>query len=572
MRIEISAGGLAAGVAVAEYQDNIASFISDVDNIISGFKAVTQKVCDLAGGVGSLQSAVDDISQRIWQEESKKETAVVVQTKSNGFLELAMRVDKQVAAAVNQNREEFYQTNPWLKPPPSADELPWYEQAWNWACDTGEQIAEGLKQAWEWTKDTAKKAWAGLVDFYQEHWYGIVNWGVTILCAVGSIAAIALIPVTGGASILVVAGVSAISGAIVASTRSITTQQRDTGTINWSEVGKDAAIAAAVGAVTGAIGAGVGGAITNAASHTGLGAALLNSSSTSVRMLTGAAIGSTSEVVSGMVTRGAAEATESYLETGNVEFGDIWDAAFDPQQMALDAAIGGASGGFDAAKAPKTADTDAIDWERTSNTADEERILREMEVNGELEVNAVNPSLKEPVKQSPHLPKKSGTFSGEIGNSAFVPNDSAALAKMQEFGANSVPYVNYDADFSAFTKHDSPWGIVDGKVEIGHMTGQRANGTWEFGRRPAGTSHDPTYDLGNFAQADNAVAKQFEGSGITGKDIEKFRSDNHLIWHESADGKTMMLVPEEIHKACPHSGGVSEMKYRMAWGDVRLDF
>ncbi len=170
MRIEINAGGLAAGVAVAEYQDNIDSFISDVDNIISGFKAVTQKVCDLAGGVGSLQSAVDDISQRIWQEESKKEAAVVVQTKSNGFLELAMRVDKQVAAAVNQNREEFYQTNPWLKPPPSADELPWYEQAWNWACSTGEQIATGLQNAWDWTKDTANDVWDWTKDTASDAW------------------------------------------------------------------------------------------------------------------------------------------------------------------------------------------------------------------------------------------------------------------------------------------------------------------------------------------------------------------------------------------------------------------
>ena len=142
---------------------------------------------------------------------------------------------------------------------------------------------------------------------------------------------------------------------------------------------------------------------------------------------------------------------------------------------------------------------------------------------------------------------------------------------MDEFGKETVEYKDGYPDFSPFTTHDSEWGKINGQVEIGHMTDQRNNSTWEFGRRPNGTSHDPNYDIANFAQADNAVAEQLRKDypDIKGEDIEKFRKEKKLTWHECADGKTMQLVPEAIHAACRHSGGVSEMKYRMAYGDVR---
>ena len=104
------------------------------------------------------------------------------------------------------------------------------------------------------------------------------------------------------------------------------------------------------------------------------------------------------------------------------------------------------------------------------------------------------------------------------------------------------------------------------------MTDNRKNPTWEFGRRPSGTSHDPNYDLGNFAQADNSLLERIRETypDATVDDIVAFRESNNLTWHECADGKTMQLVPTEIHDACRHSGGVSEMKYRMAWGDIEL--
>ena len=198
MRIEINAGGLGAGLAVAEYQWNMSGFISDAEAVISSFKTVASEVCDLSGGVGNLQSALDEISDRIREEEEKKASADAVQKQSSDFLDLAVRVDKQVASLVNQNKDEFYETNPWLRPAGTADETPWYEDAWNWLCGKGEQIVENLEAAWEWTKDTAKKAWDGLVEFYNEH-KKIID---TVLIVVGAIAAIAAVVASGGGALI----------------------------------------------------------------------------------------------------------------------------------------------------------------------------------------------------------------------------------------------------------------------------------------------------------------------------------------------------------------------------------
>lgn len=210
MHIEINAGGLGGGIAIAEYQSNMSSFISDAESMISSFKAVSNSTYALNGGVGTLQSAVSDISSRIQKEIQKKNDAIVIQKKSNDFLELAVRIDNQVSTIVNKNKDEFYRVNPWLKPTTSVnEEIPWYEQAWNWLCGTGETIADGVKQAWNWVSDTAVKAWNGIVEFYQEH-KKVID---TILIVVGAIAAIAAVVVTGGVALVPLLGALGVSTA-----------------------------------------------------------------------------------------------------------------------------------------------------------------------------------------------------------------------------------------------------------------------------------------------------------------------------------------------------------------------
>lgn len=210
MHIEINAGGLGGGIAIAEYQLDMSSFISDAESMISSFKAVNSSTYALNGGVGTLQGAVSDISSRIQAEVQKKNDAVAIQKKSNDFLDLAIRVDNQVSTIVNKNKEKFYRVNPWLKPATSVDEeVPWYEQAWNWLCGAGEAITDGAKQVWNWVTDTAVKAWNGIVEFYQEH-KKIID---TILIVVGAVAAIAAVIVTGGVALVPLLGTLGVSTA-----------------------------------------------------------------------------------------------------------------------------------------------------------------------------------------------------------------------------------------------------------------------------------------------------------------------------------------------------------------------
>ncbi len=213
------------------------------------------------------------------------------------------------------------------------------------------------------------------------------------------------------------------------------------------------------------------------------------------------------------------------------------------------------------------------DWERTSLNPENEAIIRDMDDNGEIDIPEVNPNWKEPKETEPHRPTiKSGEFEGERGNSAFYPKDHEVLDDMARFGQDHVDYVDNNPDFSPFAVHDTPWGEADSTVEIGHMTDQRKNPGIEGFRRPQGSSHDIRYDLGNFSQADNALAEsikaRYPDSNVTPELIEKYRTDQKLVWHECADGKTMQLVPEKIHNACRHSGGVSVEKRNMAYGDI----
>lgn len=216
---------------------------------------------------------------------------------------------------------------------------------------------------------------------------------------------------------------------------------------------------------------------------------------------------------------------------------------------------------------------DETDWDRTALSRENEAIVRDMNDREEIDIPETNLDWKAPKETASHLPtSESGEFNGERGNSFFYPQDSDVLSDMARFGQDHVEYINNSPDFSPFAVHDTPWGEADSTVEIGHMTDQRKNPGMEGFRRPRGSSHDIRYSLGNFSQADNALAEsikaQYPDSDVTPELIEKYRTDQKLVWHECADGKTMQLVPEKIHNACRHSGGVSVEKRNMAYGDI----
>lgn len=224
----------------------------------------------------------------------------------------------------------------------------------------------------------------------------------------------------------------------------------------------------------------------------------------------------------------------------------------------------------------------APDYSRTMNTREEFEVIREMELAGEIESVVIDPQKKEPSPRRPNLPgPMTGRFEGERGNSLFVPKSAKAREALAAYGVRGVIYRDGYPDFTPFAMHDTPWGRLDTQVEIGHMTVHRDNAAWEFGRRSSNQAYDLACDLGNFNQADLALAERIIekdpilfGSGDLASSklelcraIAAFRSST-LTWHECADGKTMMLVPEAIHSACRHSGGVSFSRTRSEYGDI----
>ena len=61
----------------------------------------------------------------------------------------------------------------------------------------------------------------------------------------------------------------------------------------------------------------------------------------------------------------------------------------------------------------------------------------------------------------------------------------------------------------------------------------------------------------NYKKADAALMKQ---TGMTKAELQAYKSENQLTWHETNDMKTMQLVKTDINKFFGHLGGVSEIK------------
>ena len=129
-----------------------------------------------------------------------------------------------------------------------------------------------------------------------------------------------------------------------------------------------------------------------------------------------------------------------------------------------------------------------------------------------------------------------GTWSGKRGESDFVLNEPIILSDGTK--VYRVTYRNGIPDFS-------PFQIA--QVKIPEMTKDR-------------------YGVGkNFNQADIALAEYwtkitYAGRKWTPRDVETFRNNNNLTWHEMSNMQSMQLVPYDVNDTFDHYGGVAECK------------
>lgn len=154
---------------------------------------------------------------------------------------------------------------------------------------------------------------------------------------------------------------------------------------------------------------------------------------------------------------------------------------------------------------------------------------------------------KERLDRTPTTENSHGEWSGDRGESMFVPTDDRLRELLQSKGVEGINYKDAIPDFSP---------IAEAKVTIQGMSQHRLSLIGENGERI----------VGNYEKADIECAKAWNLKQRDGKDdwthqdVKNWREANGYTWHEDNDMKTCDLVPTEVNKVCSHLGGVSEIK------------
>ncbi len=160
-------------------------------------------------------------------------------------------------------------------------------------------------------------------------------------------------------------------------------------------------------------------------------------------------------------------------------------------------------------------------------------------------------SYKERIDRTPSETSDRGEWTGERGESTYIPSDEAMKELLAQFGLEGIEYKDGIPDFSKCSACT---------VEIDNM------GSTRYG------------EDGNFAQCDAKAAEQWNKEGRDGKtdwtarDVKKWREENGYSWHERNDMKTCDLVPTKVNDYFGHLGGVAECKKRDAAQNSGGDF
>lgn len=156
-------------------------------------------------------------------------------------------------------------------------------------------------------------------------------------------------------------------------------------------------------------------------------------------------------------------------------------------------------------------------------------------------------SYKERLDRTPSIENPNGKWSGDRGESMFIPTADKVREILRNKGLEDINYKDGIPDFNP---------ISEAKVTIQGMSQHRLSQMGENGERI----------VGNYEKADTECAKAWNLEQRDGKDdwthqdVKKWREANEYTWHEHNDMKTCSLVPTEVHKVCSHLGGVSEIK------------
>ena len=149
MRIELNSGGLGGISTISNMQESIDSLLQKSEALVSALQSIRSYTYSMNGGVGILQDAVSNLDARLQAEEAKKSSLTSTKTKIGSFMEYVVKIDAQVADAVDQNQEEFYRVNGWARPSAVVTIIEsWYSKVKKWLLRGFENATDYLTHSW----------------------------------------------------------------------------------------------------------------------------------------------------------------------------------------------------------------------------------------------------------------------------------------------------------------------------------------------------------------------------------------------------------------------------------------
>lgn len=139
-------------------------------------------------------------------------------------------------------------------------------------------------------------------------------------------------------------------------------------------------------------------------------------------------------------------------------------------------------------------------------------------------------------------PTNNGRWTGERGESDFILDKPIELPDGTKI--TKVTYKNAVPDFSPYQK---------AQVKIPHMTNKRHGA-------------DSNFEQANKVLAEYWTKIKYDGKTWTASDVEAFRVENNLTWHEMSNMESMQLVPWELNNTFTHFGGVAEYNAMIGQG------
>ena len=193
---------------------------------------------------------------------------------------------------------------------------------------------------------------------------------------------------------------------------------------------------------------------------------------------------------------------------------------------------------------------ESADNSENEDSADENTDDSENEEKNDVNTDKLKEgNLYNDVNGSPRRPENNGKWSGEAGNSKWIPDGDYIPPEKSK--NPDKPYSNPD---------NLTWKEILNKYGIAGVSFK--NGFPDFSEISKGTVEIDGFETGgnteknrNFKKADIELAKQ---KNCSPEDVKKWREENNYTWHECEDKKTMQKVPNEVHANVPHDGGRSQ--------------